>query len=193
MTLNGITDNNESMKKILLLILLFSLAACKDDGSSPNPPEDTTTTPVVTIPDTPDTPTEPTIPTTPTTPTWTEEFVDLVNNHRRNLGLRELATTSELDAIAIQHSVDMAKGVVPVGHTGMDQRCDDGRDILGGGNWCGENVADGQKTPKEAFTWWINSSAHRGNIELARYTHMAFGYAKGSNGRYYWTQVFWEH
>lgn len=167
------------MKKILLLILMFSLSGCKDDGSSPTPPE-TTTPPVVTVPTIPE-------------KTWTEQFFDLVNYHRREKGLRELLSDSDLDKIALQHSVNMASGVVPVGHTGMSDRCEQGRDVLGGGNWCGENVAQGQKTPQEAFNWWMNSTVHRENIELPRYTHMGFGYAKDANGRYYWTQLFWEH
>lgn len=127
---------------------------------------------------------------TSTTKSWTEEFVDLVNAHRSSIGLRTLIHNDGMADIARGHSEDMASGRVAFGHTGFSARCSEARSVLGGGNWCAENVAAGQKTPQAAFTSWMNSSGHRANIESSKATHMGFGYAKNSSGKYYWTQIF---
>jgi uncharacterized protein YkwD len=128
-----------------------------------------------------------------TNPTWTEEFMELVNDHRRSLGQRAILHDEELEEIARLHSEHMAQGTVSFGHTGFSSRCSEGRDALGGGNWCGENVAFGQRSPQEVFTSWINSSGHRANIESERATHSGFSYARSSSGKYYWTHLFIEH
>lgn len=54
----------------------------------------------------------------------------------------------------------------------------------------GENIAMGQRTPKEVMTSWMNSPGHRGNILSTAYTEIGVGMAKDKNGRYYWTQMF---
>jgi uncharacterized protein YkwD len=86
----------------------------------------------------------------------------------------------------------MANGTTAFGHTGFSTRCSAAKSVLGGGNWCGENVAAGQKTPKDAFNSWMNSSGHRANIEKGQATYTGFGYAQNSSGKYYWTQIFLE-
>jgi uncharacterized protein YkwD len=121
---------------------------------------------------------------------WAEEFMDLVNDHRRSIGLRALIHDEDMGAIAKKHSVNMANGTVAFGHGGFSTRCSESKAALGGGNWCGENVAAGQRTPKDAFNSWMNSSGHRANIESSRASHTGFGYARNSSGKYYWTQIF---
>lgn len=192
----------QSMKKTLIFLLMFSIS-CNKDSSNPAPTgtgaETETTTPAVRPPSTTTpapTPTNP-VPTTPTTPTapsttqtWTEEFMDLVNDHRASIGLRALIHDDDMGEIARTHSQNMASGAVAFGHTGFSSRCSASKAALGGGNWCGENVAAGQTTPKAAFTSWMNSSGHRANIEKSTATHSGFGFAKSSSGKYYWTQIF---
>lgn len=199
----------QSMKKILILLLMFSIS-CNKDSSNPAPTgtgtETETTTPEVRPPNTTPTPaptpTYPTptppaptpVPTTPTIPsttqTWTEEFMDMVNDHRASIGLRALIHDDQMGDIARTHSQNMASGAVAFGHTGFSARCSASKSALGGGNWCGENVAAGQTSPKSAFTSWMNSSGHRANIEKSSATHTGFGFAKSSSGKYYWTQIF---
>ncbi len=170
----------QSMKKLLILLLMFSIS-CNKDSSNPAPTgtETETTTPQVT---------PPTIPST--TQSWTEEFMDLINNHRASIGLRALIHDDQMGEIARTHSQNMASGAVAFGHTGFSSRCSASKSAIGGGNWCGENVAGGQTSPKAAFTSWMNSSGHRANIEQGRATHSGFGYARSSSGKYYWTQIF---
>lgn len=120
------------------------------------------------------------------------QFMKLINDHRISLGILPLIHVDGLGDISEKHSEDMASGVVAFGHTGFSSRCSDGRNVLGGGNWCGENVANGQKTVQAAYTAWMNSAGHRANIENSRGSHTGFGFAKNSAGTYYWTQIFLE-
>lgn len=193
------------MKKLLILMLFFTLS-CNDNSSSDTevPASDESSTPSVETPSTPEpaptprpVPTPVPVPTTPSIPVgtdaWTEEFMDLINDHRRSKGLRALIHDDDMGAIAKKHSVNMASGTVAFGHGGFSTRCTQAKSALGGGNWCAENVAAGQRTPKDAFNSWMNSSGHKANIESSRATHTGFGYAKNSSGKYYWTQIFLEH
>lgn len=127
-----------------------------------------------------------------TNQTMTEEFMELINNHRVSIGLLPLIHNDSMALIAEGHSVDMASGSVAFGHGGFSERCSEARAALGGGNLCAENVAMGQKTATAALNAWMNSSGHKANIEQARATHTGFGFKKNSSGTYYWTQIFLE-
>jgi len=129
---------------------------------------------------------------TPEIKTMTEEFMDLVNYHRTSIGLRPLIHDESMGEIARKHSENMAKGLVAFGHDGFSGRCSEAKSAMGGGNYCAENVAMGQKSAQAAFNSWMSSSGHKANIEGARSTHTGFGFAKNSSGRYYWTQIFLE-
>lgn len=124
--------------------------------------------------------------------TLTTEFMALVNNHRKSLGLNPVIHNEALGIIAKTHSTDMAEGTVAFGHTGFSARCTEGKTVLGGGNLCAENVAMGQKSAQAVFTSWMNSAGHRANIEQSRVTHTGFGYKLSQTGTYYWTQIFIE-
>lgn len=121
---------------------------------------------------------------------WNEEFMLLINAHRMSEGLRSINDDPALDEIALTHSRNMAKGVVPFGHNGFSSRCSQAYMIMSGGSACGENVAQGQSSPEIVFQSWMNSPGHRANIEKADYTHSGFGYMKDSAGKYYWTHIF---
>lgn len=54
----------------------------------------------------------------------------------------------------------------------------------------GENIAWGQKTPKEVVTAWMNSSGHRANILNADYTKIGVGCNISPSGTIYWSQLF---
>ena len=54
---------------------------------------------------------------------------------------------------------------------------------------CGENVAGGQRTVKEAMQAWSNSGPHFRNI-LRDWHDAGFGMSIGINGVHYWTAVF---
>jgi uncharacterized protein YkwD len=123
---------------------------------------------------------------------WTNEFMGLINAHRSSQGLDVLTENDDMSDIARGHSRKMAEGDVGFGHTGFSTRCSAARSALGGGNWCGENVARGQVSPQAVFNSWLNSPDHRENMENPRATHMGLGFVRDANGGLYWTQLFLE-
>lgn len=120
----------------------------------------------------------------------TAELMSLVNDHRRRLGLSPIQHSDPLAVIARTHSQNMAAGRISFGHSGFSERCSKAREVLGGGNLCGENVAKGQKTAQAVFDSWLSSSGHRANIEGSRFTHSGLGYEQSSSGTFYWTHLF---
>lgn len=54
----------------------------------------------------------------------------------------------------------------------------------------GENIAQGQKTPAEVMTSWMNSPGHRQNILNSGYGEIGVGFAKNAQGTTYWVQQF---
>jgi uncharacterized protein YkwD len=121
-----------------------------------------------------------------------EEYINLVNSHRQNLGTRALIYSDYIEDVAQEHSENMAEGKVPFGHTGSSVRCQKIITELGPANLCGEIVAQGQDNAKEVFASWIGSLAHKSKIENSRYTHTGLGIARNSRGVIYWTQIFLE-
>ncbi len=178
---NSVLKKNAFMKNFILSFMLLLVSCHSSDGNNPSAitPKDDSSTPIET-----DSPS--------VTKTWTEEFMTLINDHRTSIGLDSLTHDEGLGEIVQTHSSNMAKGITSFGHTGFSSRCSQGKSLIGGGNWCGENVAMGQKTPAAAYKAWMNSSGHKANIEKRQATHTGFGYAKSSSGSYYWTQIFIE-
>lgn len=117
-----------------------------------------------------------------------KEVVRLVNEIRKQNGLRELTYDWQLSRVARIKSEDMRDNKY-FSHTsptygspfqmmksfGITYRS------------AGENIAKGQATPQKVVDAWMNSSGHRANILNSSFTHIGVGYAE--NGRY-WTQMF---
>ena len=117
-----------------------------------------------------------------------KEVVRLVNEIRKQIGLRELTYDWQLSRVARIKSEDMRDNKY-FSHTsptygspfhmiksfGITYRS------------AGENIARGQATPQAVVNAWMNSSGHRANILNSSFTHIGVGYAE--NGRY-WTQMF---
>lgn len=124
--------------------------------------------------------------------TLREEYMELVNTHRQDIGVQSLIYSDYIEGVAQEHSNNMAKGVVPFGHTGSSSRCQKIITELGPANLCGEIVAQGQDNATEVFRAWMSSSGHKSKIENARYTHTGLALAKNSRGVIFWTQIFLE-
>lgn len=122
----------------------------------------------------------------------TEEFMQLVNDHRQSLGLGTLTYSEDIETTAFIHSRRMARKFIPFGHMGSKLRCQTVLSILelDEGALCGENVAMGQEDAKSVFKAWMESESHRQAIEDGRYTHSGLGFYKDFRGRIYWTQIF---
>lgn len=53
-----------------------------------------------------------------------------------------------------------------------------------------ENLAAGQRTPKEVVNAWMNSPGHRANILKKEVSEIGVGYVNGGKYGHYWTQMF---
>lgn len=116
------------------------------------------------------------------------EVIRLVNNIRRQNGLKALTENWELSRVARYKSQDMLDNRY-FSHTsptygtpfqmikafGLSYRA------------AGENIAMGYATPQAVVDGWMNSSGHRANILGASYTQIGVGYVPQGN---YWTQMF---
>ncbi len=119
----------------------------------------------------------------------TDDVLRQTNQFRRSKGLTELVMRDDLNAIAQQHSANMAKGRVGFGHGGFDKRNTmASRKIKSMGSFA-ENVAYGARNATEVITMWKNSSGHRRNM-LGHYKYIGIGTAKDRQGRIFYTQVF---
>jgi uncharacterized protein YkwD len=54
----------------------------------------------------------------------------------------------------------------------------------------GENMAMGQKTPKDVVKSWMDSKGHRDNILNSGFTHLGVGVVADSDGKLHWIQLF---
>ena len=104
-----------------------------------------------------------------------------------------VAASPSLDAVALEHSRDMAEHR-KLGHPGSDGSAPADRVTRSGYAWrgTGENVASGQQTPDGVVKSWLESPGHCENIMEPRFTEMgvAFALAPDQNPNIYWTQVF---
>jgi uncharacterized protein YkwD len=117
------------------------------------------------------------------------EILNLVNQHRIRKHLEPLAFNKDIEKAAFKHSKDMAKGKVPFGHTGFDERMDDLMKNLKGANAAAENVAYGPETAAGVVEMWLNSPGHKKNIE-GKYNLTGIGTSRSKDGTLYFTQIF---
>lgn len=117
------------------------------------------------------------------------EVLKFINQYRVSIGLKELQMISEANLEALNHSVDMAKGDVPFGHDGFDQRVNNISKKIGLCMASAENVAMGMVDAEQVVKMWLNSPGHKRNIE-GNYTLTGIGIARAANGYLYFTQIF---
>jgi len=129
-------------------------------------------------------------PHAPSGPNNTEKgILYYVNLHRHSIGLSLLQLNTVESAVATQHSRDMASGRTPFGHMGLQSRVDAIVRQLGPVTSTGENVALGQRSPREVVADWLQSPGHRRNIE-GDFRLTGIGLARDSKGVIYYTQIF---
>jgi uncharacterized protein YkwD len=151
------------MKTFLILLVLFGLAACgkKDHDSRPE---------------------------REINPITENKYLELVNRHRKSIGLKALKYDLIIEDVAVDHAEYMATGGA-FGHGGWRSRCNRLRAEFDADS-CGEIVAMGQTTPEDVLKAWLKSPPHRQSIENPEWTHTGVGLAKNKFGRTYWTQLF---
>ena len=115
-------------------------------------------------------------------------MLQLTNEARARAGCRPLTYNTQLERAAQGHADDMSRKRY-LSHTSKDGRTFDKRIYATGydGNIVGENIASGFDTPQEVFRAWMNSPAHRENIERCKFSEIGIGYNLDGG---YWGQSF---
>lgn len=116
------------------------------------------------------------------------EVIDLVNDIREQNGLKKLTYNWELSRVARYKSQDMKDNkyfshTSPVYGSPFQMMKSFGITY----RTAGENIARGQKNPKEVVNAWMNSPGHRANILNTSFTQIGVGYVSDGS---YWTQMF---
>jgi uncharacterized protein YkwD len=119
-----------------------------------------------------------------------EEVLDAINAYRATQSLSPLTMNSFIRNECRTHSENMADGTVPYGHDGVLDRSSRIKTELGPGV-IAENVAVGANSADAVVSSWLNSSAHKTNID-GTYTLTGVGIAKNDDGILYFTQIFYE-
>lgn len=116
------------------------------------------------------------------------KLATLINNHRQSIGLNTLEVINHISYKSEEHNVYMIDNNV-FNHDYFQQRSDNLIRVLGADR-VGENIAYNYLTADSAFAAWMNSPAHKANME-GDYTH--FGISVTTNpdtGRKYYTNMF---
>lgn len=119
-----------------------------------------------------------------------EDVLVAINAYRATLELSPLTMNSFIRAECRTHSENMADGTVPVGHDGVLDRSARIKEELGLGI-IAENVAVGANSAEAVVNSWLNSSAHKENIE-GDFSLTGVGIAQDSDGVLYFTQIFYQ-
>jgi uncharacterized YkwD family protein len=127
-------------------------------------------------------------PATGTVSQYVQQVIDLTNAQRSKNGLPALKADTQLNGVAQKKSLDMQQKnyfshTSPTYGSPFDMMRDFGVTYKS----AGENIAQGQRTPQEVVTAWMNSEGHRKNILSSNFTHIGVGYE--GTGKH-WTQMF---
>ena len=118
-------------------------------------------------------------------------MLDMVNQQRHAVGAGPLTLDVQCNEAAHVQASDQATHLF-MGHVGSDGSTVGDRLTRTGFKWDGvaENAAEGYNTVEEVMAGWVQSSGHYANIVNAKYTRFGYSQQKGSDGNFYWTQVF---
>ena len=119
---------------------------------------------------------------------YEKEVLRLVNSERAKEGIAPLTLHVKLSEVARLKSQDMKdkkyfNHISPTYGSPSDMIQQFGISYSA----VGENIAYGQRSPKDVVTAWMNSEGHRENIMNPIYTQIGIGHVTEGN---YWTQLF---
>jgi uncharacterized YkwD family protein len=185
--------SNKKVKKYCVAVKPVKKVVKKPTAPVTKPSTPVVTKPTAPVTTTPKAPvvTQPTTPVaeTPTTVSAYEKQVfDLTNVERAKAGLKPLVLDAKLSSVARTKSQDMHdkkyfSHTSPTYGSPFDMMKKFGITY----SWAAENIAQGQRTPQEVVTAWMNSVGHRANILSPKATTLGVGYVADGN---YWTQMF---
>ncbi|WP_232246754.1 CAP domain-containing protein [Kitasatospora mediocidica] len=121
---------------------------------------------------------------------FVQQIVTMVNAERAKAGCGALTVNAKLQAVAQEHSDDMAARNYYEHDT--PEGVDPGTRMTNGGyqwsSW-GENIYQSPQDPTTAMTGWMNSPEHRDNILNCAFQETGVGVNLSSNGPW-WTEDF---
>lgn len=120
---------------------------------------------------------------------YAEQVLRLVNEERKKAGLAELKWDAKAAAAANVRAREIRQNFShtrPNGSSFSTALTEQGVSF----RRSGENIAWGQKTPKQVMNAWMNSDGHRANILSRNYENIGIGYYQDENGVNYWVQLF---
>ena len=123
---------------------------------------------------------------------YADAVIRLISEERKKAGLNPLEKNEKMMSAAAVRAEEINE---VFGHTRPNGKaCRTVLEELGyEGDYAGENIAGGQKTPEKAVQAWLNSEGHRNNAlnPNAKYTGVGFLHkVNGSYTYYNWVQIF---
>jgi uncharacterized protein YkwD len=116
------------------------------------------------------------------------KLVTLINNHRASMGLNTLEVINHISFKSEEHNIYMI-ATKAVNHDYFQQRANNLVQVLGADR-VGENIAYNYQTAESAMAAWLNSPAHKANIE-GDYTHLGISVSVDeATGKKYYTNMF---
>ncbi|KAA0955610.1 hypothetical protein FQ087_13490 [Sporosarcina sp. ANT_H38] len=117
--------------------------------------------------------------------------IDLINEKRKQLGIKELIHDTDLSAIAKAKAQDMANNNY-FNHKSPTYGTIDKMLNTLNYKWTayGENMARGYIAPESVVKEWVTSPNHRANIENNKFTQIGSGYATDAKGKTYWVHLY---
>ena len=116
------------------------------------------------------------------------KIVTLVNNYRQSIGLSTLEVINHISYKSQEHNIYMIENNV-VNHDYFQQRSNNLIQVLEAAT-VGENIAYNYQTAESAMSAWLNSPAHKANIE-GNYTHLGISVTVDeTTGKKYYTNMF---
>jgi len=117
-----------------------------------------------------------------------DQILILVNQHRQSIGLSTLIANDTAAELAAEHNIYMIQQNA-ISHDNFKTRSSALQDQLNARR-VGENVARFQRSAQDVVTAWLNSPGHRENIE-GNYSKSGIAATKDSNGKFYYTHLFY--
>lgn len=116
------------------------------------------------------------------------EILDLVNDHRKSMGLSTLIPLNIISSVAEGHTNYM----IEIGEANHDNFAQRSQNLIDNANAksVAENVAYGFNTAQGVVNGWLNSEDHRKIIENQSYTHFGISTDSNTNEKKYFTHIF---
>jgi uncharacterized protein YkwD len=115
------------------------------------------------------------------------EAMDLINNYRQSIGLKTLGEINYASIKSEEHDNYMIANNV-VNHNNFVERSENIKKLTGA-KLVSENIAYNYNSAQSVLTAWLNSPAHKDNIE-GNFTDFGISIRVNSAGKKYYTNIF---